>query len=86
MKLGSKGLFTISFASVEDIEGVFEKGPYFFNFVGLYLRIWTKNLIPEKEYFIISPLWIQLYLSPQEFWDEEILVGIGNTLGSFVQT
>ena len=32
------------------------------------------------------PVWIRLYSSPQEFWLEEILMGIGNTVGRYVKS
>jgi hypothetical protein len=41
---------------------------------------------PEKENFAYAPVWIRLYSLPQEFWLEEILAGIGNTLGRHVKS
>jgi hypothetical protein len=34
----------------------------------------------------MAPVWIRLYSLPQEFWLEEILMGIGNTVGQYVKT
>jgi hypothetical protein len=39
LKLGSKGLFTAIFNLEEDRERVFQGGPYFFNYVDLYMWI-----------------------------------------------
>jgi len=33
----------------------------------------------------MAPIWIRLYSLPQEFWLEEILMGIGNTIGQYVK-
>ena len=33
----------------------------------------------------IAPVWIRLYLLPQEYWDAEILEELGNCLGSFIK-
>ena len=33
----------------------------------------------------IAPVWLRLYSLPTEFWKEEILQDIGNTLGDFVK-
>jgi hypothetical protein len=33
----------------------------------------------------MAPVWIRLYSLPQEFWLEEILMGIGNTIGQYVK-
>jgi hypothetical protein len=54
--------------------------------VGLYLRFWMDHFFPEKEYFSYAPVWIHLYSLSQEFWLEEILAGIGNTLGLYVKS
>jgi hypothetical protein len=40
---------------------------------------------PEKEDFTHALVWLRLYSLPQEFWLEEILAGIGNTIGSYVK-
>jgi hypothetical protein len=44
------------------------------------------HFCPEKEDFSFAPVWIHLYSLPQEFWLEEILMGIGNTLGRYVKS
>jgi hypothetical protein len=33
----------------------------------------------------MAPVWIRLYSLPQEFWLEEILMGIGITVGRYVK-
>jgi hypothetical protein len=52
-----------------------------FTIFGLYLRFWMDRFSPQKEDFSFAPVWILLYSLPHEFWLEEILMGIGNTLG-----
>jgi hypothetical protein len=64
---------------------VFEEGPYFFNSIGLHMRFWTERFAPEKEDFTAASVWIRMYSLPREFWEPEILEGIGNTIGSFVK-
>jgi hypothetical protein len=32
------------------------------------------------------PVWIHLYSLSQEFWLEDILMGIGNTIGRYVKS
>jgi hypothetical protein len=85
LQLSSKGFFTVIFYNLEDKDRVFENGPYFFNSAGLFLRFWTERFSPDKEDFTMAPVWIRLYSLPQEFWLEEILMGIGNTLGQYVK-
>jgi hypothetical protein len=86
LQLGSKGFFTIIFYNLEDRNRVFDGGPYFFNSAGLFLRFWTEKFSPEKEDFAHAPVWIRLYSLPQEFWLEEVLAGIGNTIGIYVKS
>jgi hypothetical protein len=85
VQLSSKGFFTIILYNLEDKDRIFENGPYFFNSAGLFLRFWTERFSPDKEDFTMAPVWIRLYSLPQEFWLEEILTGIGNTIGLYVR-
>jgi len=85
LQLSSKGFFTIILYNLEDKDRIFENGPYFFNSAGLFLRFWTERFNSDKEDFTMAPVWIRLYSLPQEFWLEEILMGIGNTLGQYVK-
>jgi hypothetical protein len=86
LQLGSKGFFTIILHNLEDRNRIFDGGPYFFNSAGLFLRFWTERFSPEKEDFAHAPVWIRLYSLPQEFWLEEVLAGIGNTIGIYVKS
>lgn len=73
------------FYNLEDKNQVFEGGPYFYNFVGLYLTFWKERFNPDKEDLSIAPVWVRLYLLPCEFWKPEILADIGNALEAFVK-
>jgi hypothetical protein len=86
LQLGSKGFFTIILHNLEDCNHVFDGGPYFYNSTGLFLRFWTKKFIPEKKDFAHAPVWIRLYSLPQEFYLEEVLAGIGNTIRIYVKS
>jgi hypothetical protein len=85
LQLRSKGFFTIIFYILEYKDRVFQNGPYFYNSGGLYLRFWTDRFYPEKEDFPCALVWIPLYSRHYEFWLEEILTGIRNTLGRYVK-
>jgi hypothetical protein len=71
---------------LEDKDRVFKNGPYFFNLARIYLRLWSKNFSREKEDFIVARVLIRMYSMMHKYWEEEILEGIGNALGSFVKT
>jgi hypothetical protein len=38
LQLGSKGFFTTILHNLEDMNGIFDDDPYFFNSTGLFLR------------------------------------------------
>jgi hypothetical protein len=42
------------------------------------------HLCQEKENFSYALVWFHLYFLAQEFWLEEILMGLGSTLGNYV--
>ena len=69
------------FTLLEDRDYVMEGGPYFFNYVGLFLRSWVECFNPDLEKFAWAPVWVDLYSLPQDYWDEEMLKDIGNALG-----
>jgi hypothetical protein len=86
VQLNSKGFFTIILYNLEDKDIIFDNRPYFYNSVGLFLQLWIDRLSPEKEDFTMATVWIILYSFPHEFWLEEILMGIGNTVGRYVKS
>lgn len=85
LKLGVKGFFTVIFSNLQDKERIFEGGPYFYSNAGLFLRQWEECYNPEQEQFLAAPVWVRLFGLPMDYWDPEILEGIGNSLGSFVK-
>ena len=42
------------------------------------------HLCQEKENFFYALVWFHLYFLAQEFWLEEIIMGLGSTLGNYV--
>eukprot|EP00253_Pinus_taeda_P003838 PITA_03838 len=85
LKLGEKGFFTTIFANLGDKEKVFEEGPYFMNNAGLLMKYWEERYNPDNEKMLEAPIWVRLFRLPVEFWDPEILEGIGNTISAFVK-
>ena len=49
------------------------------------MRYWEECYNPDKEKFLVTPIWVRLFELPMDFWDPEILGGIENTIGSFVK-
>ena len=44
-----------------------------------------REIQPGQENLTIAPVWIRMYSLPMEYWKEEILMDIGNTLGNFIK-
>jgi len=53
------------------------------NSAGLFMRHWEDCYNLDKEKMLAAPICIRLFGLPIEFWDPEILEGIGNTIGTF---
>lgn len=62
LNLGSKGFFTLVFASLEDKDIMFKRGPYF-----LYIRPWMVKFVSKHETFASVPVWIRLYSLPLDY-------------------
>ena len=85
IQLGSKVFFTTIFHSLEDKVRIFDNDPYLYGEASLHMRYWTEKFNLDKEDFTCVSVWIRLYFLPQEFWNEEVFSGIGNTLGSYIK-
>ena len=71
------------FTNLEEKNKVLENGLNFFNSIGLFLKDWEKCFSLEKEDFTTTSIWIQLYSLAHDFWEDETIEDIGNTLGFF---
>lgn len=85
LKLGEKGFFIVIFSNLEDKERTFEGGPYFMKNAGLFLRHWEDRYNPNHEKMLVALIWVRLFRFPMEFWEPDILEGIGNTSGTFIK-
>jgi hypothetical protein len=50
------------------------------------LCYWKEKFNPDKEDLSYALVWARLYALPKEYWDEKILAGIGNTLGTYLKS
>lgn len=85
LHLGAKGFFTVVFTNLEDKDRVFDGGPYFFAYAGLYMRPWKPNFVPEQETFTQFPVWIRLFSLPIDYWGLATLKQIGDKMGTFIK-
>ena len=63
----------------------FKQWPYLLEGKGIIVKDWEPNLDLSKEKMQSFPIWVNLYNLPAEYWAEEALKEIGNTIGSFVK-
>jgi hypothetical protein len=70
---------------LEDKDKVFENGPYFYNSAGFIYALLDRSIQPGEGGIFLHPSLDPLYSLPQEFWLEEILIGIGNTTRKICQ-
>eukprot|EP00253_Pinus_taeda_P016416 PITA_16416 len=83
--LGPKGFSTAIFYCLEDKSRIFEGGPYFFNSSGLFPRDWKPRFNPDTEDLSHAPVWIRMYSLLAQYWKEETLKDIGNSIGVFIK-
>jgi len=57
------------FNNIKYRDGTFQRGPYFMNFVFLFMKPWIQTFNAYKEYFSSTFMWIPLYYIPQEFFE-----------------
>lgn len=55
------------------------------NNAGMFMKFWEERYNPDNGKMLEAPIWVRLFGLPVEFWNPEILEGIGNTIGAFVK-
>ena len=76
-----QGKFQFQFDNSEDLQAVLENRPYHFGKWMVILQKWEPNISPEFPSQIT--FWIQVQGVPVHLWNEAILRGIGDDIGSF---
>lgn len=85
LKLGARGFFMVIFSNLQDKGKVSKNGPHFHYNARLFMRYWEECYDPDKEKFLAAPVWVRLFGFPMDFWDLEILEGIGDMIERFVE-
>lgn len=49
------------------------------------MKFWEERYNPDNEKMLEATIWVRLFRLTVEFWNPEILEGIGNTIGAFVK-
>ncbi|KAF7816695.1 hypothetical protein G2W53_030664 [Senna tora] len=80
-----QGFFLISFKLAEDRWRALLSGPNFIDGHFMSIQLWSPRFNPSLHTrSAYSPVWVRLENLPLEFYDQEILVRVGNALGTFI--
>ncbi|GKA24570.1 zinc knuckle CX2CX4HX4C containing protein [Tanacetum coccineum] len=58
------GFFMFQFESKSAMEKVMESGPWRIQLVPIILKVWTSNMLLQKEYVSCVPLWVKMHNVP----------------------
>eukprot|EP00253_Pinus_taeda_P017483 PITA_17483 len=83
--LCSKGFFIVRFASAEARETIIRNGPWFWGTSGLFMTPWFPDFDPNTMTVTKVPVWVRLFNLPLHFWSEQVLEGIGNSIGKYIK-
>ncbi|XP_013617130.1 PREDICTED: uncharacterized protein LOC106323578 [Brassica oleracea var. oleracea] len=76
-----QGKFQFQFENHEDLQAVLDNGPYHFAKWMVIIQKWEPSISPKFPSQI--PFWIQVQDVPVHLWNEAILRGIGEDIGTF---
>ncbi|GKU90597.1 hypothetical protein SLEP1_g4576 [Rubroshorea leprosula] len=80
-----KGFLLIKLSSEQDFSTIFKQGPWFIGGRFLSVRHWVPNFRPEMATPSTTAIWLRLPQLPIEFFTQDILQRIGNSLGSLLR-
>lgn len=79
----SKERFQFFFNSEHDLEEVLEKGVHTFNEWTIVVDRWYEN--PPDNYLQLTPLWIQMWNLPINFYTKKALMALGEQIGQVTE-
>lgn len=84
--LCSKGFFIVKFTISEARDIIIREGPWFWGSTGLFIPPWFPDFDSNTMEVTRMPVWVRLYNLSLQFWNEVVLVGIGNIIGRYIKT
>uniref|UniRef100_A0A803LHQ6 DUF4283 domain-containing protein n=1 Tax=Chenopodium quinoa TaxID=63459 RepID=A0A803LHQ6_CHEQI len=85
VSLCSSWNFSLIGKVIEDVQATLERGPWKIGGFPLFLKLWEPGFKPSNAVIGSAVLWVTLPELPIEFYDKEILMGIGNSLEKLVK-
>lgn len=83
--LCSKGFFIVKFLTEADRDAVIQEGPWFWGSTGLFITPWSPEFDANSMVVTKMPVWVRLHNLPIHLWTDQVLAGIGNTIGRFIK-
>ncbi|GLJ27389.1 hypothetical protein SUGI_0537530 [Cryptomeria japonica] len=83
-KFIQRGFFIVIFATEEERLKVLEGGVWYMDSALLYIQRWHRNFNPLITEPYEKPVWIRLNNLPMEYWTEEALHKIGQSLSTLI--
>lgn len=83
--LCSKGFFIVKFLSASDRDKVIQDGPWFWGSTGLFITPWFPKFDANTMVVSKMPVWVRLHNLPIHLWNDQVLAGIGNTIGHYIK-
>ncbi|GLJ37746.1 hypothetical protein SUGI_0766930 [Cryptomeria japonica] len=85
IKFIPRGFFVVLFENQADRDRILNQENWYANKHAVYLQPWKPNFNPTPLLVYSSPIWINLYNLPIEYWGESYLEKIGRMLGMVLE-
>lgn len=83
--LFSKGFFIVKFLSAIERDIVMQEGPWFWGSTGVFITPWFPGFDANTMVVLKMPVWVRLHNLPIHLWNQQVLTGIGNTIGRYIK-
>jgi len=84
--LCSKGLFIVNFPITEARDIILREGPWFWGSTSLFITPWFPEFDVNTMVVSRIPVWVRFHNLPLHLWNQQVLAGIGNTIGRYIKT
>ena len=62
-----------------------QEGPWFWGSTGLFITPWFPEFDANTMVVSKMPVWVRLHNLPIHLWNDQVLAGIGNTIGRYIK-
>ncbi|CAI0445084.1 unnamed protein product [Linum tenue] len=80
-----QGFYSARFSTEHDYERALTGGPWMIEDHYVLTRVWRRGFEPSEEELTSTLVWARLPKLPMDYYDEELLANIGNSLGRYIR-